>query len=473
MSKVQSVQNAGALACVVCNNAPAAPFAMSGASVGITIPSVMISQADCDLLKAQLASGVNVSLSNLGPPVSLDGDLDNGIIAHEYGHGISNRLTGGPANVNCLNNAEQMGEGWSDYFGLMMTMKATDVRTTRRGIGTYVIGQATTGTGIRPAPYTTDMAVNGFTYADITNTTTITQPHGIGFLWCNALWEMTWNLIDDYGFDADLMNGTGGNNMAMQLVMEAMRLQPCSPGFVTGRNAILAADVSLFGGTNACQIWNAFAKRGVGFSASQGSSNNRLDGVVAFDIPPTVCSTLPVSWLDLSATPLTQTIRVDWNIASEQENKGFDVERREEGMAFQSLGFVPGNNTHAVQTAYSFEDKTALPGITYTYRLRQTDLDGSVHFSSLVEATLDPKNSLQVTLYPNPVSDLLTVSLSNQPGSPLEVQVFDLVGHLVKTNTFPAETLNCTLDMSELAAGVYLLKLQAGNLQGFHRIVVE
>ena len=46
-----------------------------------------------------------------------DSDLDNGVIAHEYGHGISNRLTGGPTTVTCLNNAEQMGEGWSDWFG--------------------------------------------------------------------------------------------------------------------------------------------------------------------------------------------------------------------------------------------------------------------------------------------------------------------------------------------------------------------
>ncbi len=48
--------------------------------------------------------------------------FDNGVIAHEYGHGISNRLTGGASNVGCLSNQEQMGEGWSDWFGLMLTI---------------------------------------------------------------------------------------------------------------------------------------------------------------------------------------------------------------------------------------------------------------------------------------------------------------------------------------------------------------
>jgi extracellular elastinolytic metalloproteinase len=71
------------------------------------------------------------------PTPDRDGDIDNGIIAHEYGHGISNRLTGGPSNVSCLQNQEQMGEGWSDWYTLFMTMKPGDTGPVGRGIGTY------------------------------------------------------------------------------------------------------------------------------------------------------------------------------------------------------------------------------------------------------------------------------------------------------------------------------------------------
>src|SRR5690606_32501652 len=78
-----------------------------------------------------------------------DGDLDNVIVAHEYGHGISVRLTGGRLATSCLRNDEQMGEGWSDYFGLMLTMKPTDTRDMARGIGTYALGQLKGGTGLR------------------------------------------------------------------------------------------------------------------------------------------------------------------------------------------------------------------------------------------------------------------------------------------------------------------------------------
>jgi hypothetical protein len=68
------------------------------------------------------------------------------------------------------------------------------------------------------------------------------------------------------GFNPDIYGAwnTGGNNLANQLIMDGMKLQPCSPGFVDGRNAILAADQALTGGANQCIIWKAFAKRGLG-----------------------------------------------------------------------------------------------------------------------------------------------------------------------------------------------------------------
>ncbi|SMB96088.1 peptidase M36 fungalysin [Hymenobacter roseosalivarius DSM 11622] len=299
-NKVQNAQIAGAIAVVVINNAPGAPIAMGGAPApgtpAIIIPAVMIGQAEGKLIRDVLdaKTDVTVSLKNDGSGPELDGDFDNGIIAHEVGHGISNRLTGGPNIVNCLSNAEQMGEGWSDWFGLMMTTKPGDIGTKVRGIGTYASGQPTTARGIRPAPYSTDFTVNNFTYA-ATNNTAISQPHGIGFVWATMIWDMTWALVDKYGYDADLYFGKGGNNMAMQLVMDGLKLQVCTPGFVDGRDAILLADRINYGGANQELIWKAFAKRGLGFSAKQGLSTSRTDQVEAFDLPPMYLCTTPLT----------------------------------------------------------------------------------------------------------------------------------------------------------------------------------
>ncbi|MFZ0545814.1 MAG: M36 family metallopeptidase [Candidatus Promineifilaceae bacterium] len=228
-----------------------------------------------------------------------DGDLESSVIVHEYGHGISNRLTGGPATVGCLNNSEQMGEGWSDWLALTLTAKASDTANTSRGIGTYVLGQPVTGVGIRPAPYSYDMSLNNFTYANLPS---MAIPHGVGFIWATMTWDMYWNLVNEHGFNPDFYGDwtTGGNNLAIQIVMDGMKLQPCSPGFVDGRDAILQADINLTGGQNQCAIWDAFARRGLGFSASQGSSSSTSDGTAAFDTPP--------SCAFLDATPVSQQI---------------------------------------------------------------------------------------------------------------------------------------------------------------------
>ncbi|WP_412061975.1 M36 family metallopeptidase [Rubrivirga sp. IMCC45206] len=223
----------------------------------------------------------------------IDGDFDAGIIVHEYVHGLSNRLTGGRLTTACLNNAEQMGEGWSDWYGLMFTQQVGDTGPMRRGIGTYALAEATDGPGIRPSPYSTDFAENAFTYGDLPP---LAVPHGVGFVWATMLWEMTWELIDDHGWDADIWDaaGTAGNQIALNLVTDAMKLQPCNPGFVDGRDAILAADAALYPdagnpgqGVNFDAIWEAFARRGLGFSADQGSPFDADDGVEAFDLPIT------------------------------------------------------------------------------------------------------------------------------------------------------------------------------------------
>lgn len=183
-----------------------------------------------------------------------DGDLDNGIIAHEYGHGISIRLTGGPANSSCLNNNEQGGEGWSDYFGINLTMESGDTGADKRGVGNYALGQPTTGNGIRAYPYSTNMTIDPRTYNSIK---TAAVPHGVGSVWAAMLWEMNWALVNQYGFDPNIYTGTGGNNIALQLVLDGLKLQKCSPGFVDSRNAILQADQNNNGGVNQCLIWGA------------------------------------------------------------------------------------------------------------------------------------------------------------------------------------------------------------------------
>lgn len=287
--KVSNAEEQGAVAVIICNFNPATiGMAASGTVASPTIPAISLGVGDCAQIKAQLALGPVTARIKApdGNLVSLDGDYDNGIIAHEYGHGISNRLTAGPAQAGCLGNAEQMGEGWSDFFTLVTTVEEGDSGEDPRGIGTYAVRQSVNGGGIRPRPYSTDFAVNELTYEFIKDGAQISQPHGIGTIWCTMLWDLYWAMADEHGFDTDFRNMEAGNNMATQLVMDGMKLQPCNPGFVDGRDAILLADTINNDGANACLIWEVFSRRGLGYYADQGSANSRSDGEQNFETAP-------------------------------------------------------------------------------------------------------------------------------------------------------------------------------------------
>ncbi len=299
--KVFRCQESGAIAVLVVNSQSGTPIAMEGNNGAITIPAIMMRKGDGEaLIAAMAANTVSATISDLGRNLfAEDSSFDNGIVIHEYGHGISTRLTGGAdnsgclrtcikfdANGDCIQFTEQMGEGWSDWFALMMTINAGDTGGDTRGIGTYSVNQPVNGRGIRPFPYSTNMSINPVTYTDTNNESTFSAPHGVGSIWTSMLWDLTWEFIERDGFDPDLYNGKGGNNLAMQLVVDGLKLQACNPGFVDGRDAILMADEVANDGVNACLIWQVFAKRGLGWSASQGDSLLRTDQTEAFDMPP-------------------------------------------------------------------------------------------------------------------------------------------------------------------------------------------
>ncbi|KAJ6632572.1 extracellular elastinolytic metallo proteinase [Mycena sp. CBHHK59/15] len=217
-----------------------------------------------------------------------DGDFEAGIVIHELSHGLSTRLTGGPMNSGCLPFGESggMGEGWGDFL-------ATTIRSTSN-YSDYAMGSwaANRPSGIRNYPYSLNETINPSTYK------TLDKPgyfgvHAIGEVWAQILWVVSQGLIEKHGFNdnlfppAPLEDGTipvgdfyrpasgkkplvpkHGNSLIFQLVLNAMKLQPCRPGFFEARDAIIQADQQLTGGENFCTLWKGFSAKGLGPDAS-------------------------------------------------------------------------------------------------------------------------------------------------------------------------------------------------------------
>ncbi|HET9502801.1 MAG TPA: M36 family metallopeptidase [Hymenobacter sp.] len=303
--KVKLAQMQGAIGAIIFDGAATTttPLTPGGTDASVTIPVIGISGVAGNALKAALASGGSAAIC-ITPGASFDGSFDSGVMSHEYGHGISNRLTGGPATVGCLNNSDgnqTMGEGWSDFFGMWMTTKPGDIGSMPRYEAAYVANQAYTLTGLGPfgisglrhKPYTTDMSLNNYTYAQLgTGAGQFYETHDVGEVWATVLWDLNWQFIYKYGYNQNLYAATGGNNIALKLVLDGCRMQVCNPGFLDGRDAILRADTTYNGAANASLIWAVFARRGMGYSAVQGPRTGAgnapvvTGSVAAFDVPP-------------------------------------------------------------------------------------------------------------------------------------------------------------------------------------------
>lgn len=157
-----------------------------------------------------------------------DGSFEAGVVIHEYGHGVSNRLTGGPANANCLSNAESggMGEGWSDFFATAIRTNEADTRNTVYPMGEWVINRPN---GIRQYPYATDLKINPLTYKSANSMNGAV--HAIGTVWATMLYEVLWNIIDAKGNTDDIRptfddNGvpTDGRYTTLKLVIDGLAL---------------------------------------------------------------------------------------------------------------------------------------------------------------------------------------------------------------------------------------------------------
>lgn len=207
--------------------------------------------------------------------------LDSSVVFHEYTHGVTNRLVGGPMNVRAL-DADQslaMGEGWGDYIAC--TINDTTV------VGAWVMNQSG---GFRLYPYDGNFPDD----FGMLGTGRYTKPHNNGEIWCAALMEMNRQIGDR------LHDVQRGKHLGLKLVVDALKLSPANPGFLAMRDAILAAlDHMRAAGqltpAEAAQVlravWVAFAKFGMGLHAS--SNGATLFGIVGDKTVPPLDDTPP------------------------------------------------------------------------------------------------------------------------------------------------------------------------------------
>ncbi|MBY8870362.1 M36 family metallopeptidase [Micromonospora sp. PLK6-60] len=204
----------------------------------------------------------------------VDGDYDMSVIAHEYGHAVTNRMIAGP-NAG-VSSPQGMSESWSDQLAMEYLYEHGYAPPGRRG---FTIGEYTTGdpvAGIRNY----NMSQSPLNYSSVDYDFVGLQVHASGEVWTATNTDIRAAMMARYGAGtaarqkscatgATPVTACPGNRRWIQLVFDSFLLMAVSQvSMVDARDAMLAADRIRFGGANQDLLWNAFAKRGLGEAAA-------------------------------------------------------------------------------------------------------------------------------------------------------------------------------------------------------------
>jgi len=163
---------------------------------------------------------------------------------------------------------------------------------------------------------------------------------------------------------------------------------------------------------------------------------------------------LPITLMSFTASVQSDnTVLLNWTTSQEVNNKYFDIERGGKGSDFVKIGEVNGSGTTSLIQYYSFKDNNPLIGFNF-YRLKQVDIDGHFTYSPIVSVLI--QNSKDFTVSPNPVHDMLTISIGDVISALGVFQVIDMNG---KTCLSVSAGMNNVQQVSvaSLAPGTYIL----------------
>jgi surface protein len=187
---------------------------------------------------------------------------------------------------------------------------------------------------------------------------------------------------------------------------------------------------------------------------------------------------LPVELASFDGTATEEGVRLTWQTASETNNAGFEIQRKEES-GWNHMGYVESNaeggtTTEAQSYRYTVED---LHVGTHQFRLKQVDLDGSSQVHGPISVNVQMQKALKLTVpAPNPVSSTATLSFAVKEKAQATVAVYDLLGRRVETlyggTPTPGQQQRVQMDASTLPSGAYLLRLRAAGRTETQRVTV-
>lgn len=193
-----------------------------------------------------------------------------------------------------------------------------------------------------------------------------------------------------------------------------------------------------------------------------------------------VTDNVPVELTSFTANVKNNSVVLNWQTATEVNNKGFEIERSfktDNGEAsWNKIGFVQGNGSSTSINAYTFTDNNLVKPGKYFYRLKQMDFDGRYAYSPQAEADVSKPTIYYLSQnYPNPFNPATTIEFSIPERSHVLLKVYDVLGNEVATlvnGWMEAINYKVIFDGSKLASGIYYYTLATGNFTSTKKLIL-
>jgi photosystem II stability/assembly factor-like uncharacterized protein len=188
---------------------------------------------------------------------------------------------------------------------------------------------------------------------------------------------------------------------------------------------------------------------------------------------------LPVELTHFDASISSNVVTLNWQTASETNNKGFEVQRLQNCKNSRSqdwitIGFVAGYGTTTEKRSYSFTDENLSSG-NYSYRLKQIDFDGTYKYSDIVEVEIAPIASSLSQNYPNPFNPTTSIQYSIASKQFVTLKIYDVLGNEVAAlvnEEKPAGNYTVEFNGNNLASGIYFYQMKAGNFTATKKLIL-
>jgi hypothetical protein len=184
-------------------------------------------------------------------------------------------------------------------------------------------------------------------------------------------------------------------------------------------------------------------------------------------------SPLPVQITSFEATPNTSSNTLLWITASEINNRGFEIQRSEQGKSFENIAFINGAGNSNDVKQYSYNDTEIEPSKAYCYRLKQIDFDGTSEYSKTVCAASRKMQMTPINTQPNPFNQELTIQLNAESEGNALVELLDMVGKVVasKQLNVSADRHEVRFDTNHLNNGIYFVRVKQQNEISTRRVI--